>query len=77
MFIHPEQNINMTIKKDWETLKETNEKLRKQMTHDYAMAMPQTEVLIKLAQSKIDEFILTEAKDPMPEDLKKVIKEVK
>lgn len=67
----------MEIKKvDWETILKENEAQRDQLLKNYQMALPQIEVTIKLIKGKIDEFILKEAKDEMPEDLKKVIKEV-
>jgi len=65
----------MEIKRqDWETVLKENELQKNQLTKNYKMALPQIEAVIELVQTKLKDF---PEEDPMPEDLKKVIKEVK
>ena len=67
----------MTNKKDWETVLKENENQRDQLIKNYEMALPQIEAVIEMVKKKIDQYTLEEIKDPVPDEIKKVIKEVK
>ena len=58
------------IKQDWMDLKKQLENQHKNML----LAMAQDEVLLELCEMKLKEF---KDEDPMPDEIKEVIKEVK
>ena len=62
----------MITKQDWETSLKQQEEILDGMDKSYEMQKPQIEHLITFLKSKVAEF---PDEDPMPEDVKEVIKE--
>lgn len=67
----------MITKEDWEITLKRTEAEYDAMCKSYEMQKPQMEHILKFIKAKIKEFPQeTEVSDPMPKDIKEVIKEV-
>lgn len=66
----------MADKKDWELVLKNNEDDKARLVKQYELALPQLDLIIDLAKKRVAEFPDDKKDDPMPEEVKEIIKEV-
>jgi len=64
----------MIERKDWEKVLDDNTKSLEDMTKQFNLTKPQFEAMIILAKLKLSEFPEEKDADPMPEEIKEVLK---
>ena len=64
----------MIEKQDWQKVLDDNTKSLEDMTKQFNLTKPQFEAMITLAKSKLSEFPAEKEADPMPEEIKEVLK---
>ena len=64
----------MITKKDWEQVLEATKADKERMQRGYELSMPQFDAIIEFCNKKISEFPTEVPEDPMPEEVKDIVK---